>query len=193
MDLAVAVPAVVVAAPVMAGVSAAVWATMGRPILFRQRRVGHDEREFEIWKFRTMRTAPVEASPADDHKRITRLGALLRKTSLDELPQLVNVIRGDMSLVGPRPLLTRYLPRYSRRQRQRQRVMPGLTGWAQIHGRNSVSWEEKFEHDVWYVEHWNPLLDAAILARTVTALVRANGVSAEGHATMPEFMGSDAD
>ncbi|HHO50008.1 MAG TPA: sugar transferase [Deltaproteobacteria bacterium] len=189
MDLSVAVPAVILLSPVMAGASVAVLVSLGRPILFRQTRVGFAEREFRIYKFRTMRPGNPDASPDEDHLRITRLGALLRSTSIDELPQLFNVLKGEMSLVGPRPLLTRYLPRYSPRQRRRQEVMPGLTGWAQIHGRNSVGWDEKLEHDVWYVEHWSPWLDVSIVLRTALKVLQASDVSAEGHATMPEFMG----
>jgi len=175
---------------VLAASAGAVWASMGRPILFRQERVGQGERVFRIVKLRTMRPAPPEASPDDDAARITRVGQFLRDTSLDELPQLFNVLAGDMSLVGPRPLLVRYLPRYSARQRRRHDVLPGLTGWAQIHGRNTVDWGEKFERDVWYVEHWSVRLDLEILAKTAVMVLRRDGVSAEGHATMPEFRGT---
>ncbi|MEN0063759.1 MAG: sugar transferase [Myxococcota bacterium] len=192
LDLAVAVPAVTFTAPVMMTVAVAIYATMGRPILFRQARVGHRERTFRIWKFRTMKPGPADASPDDDHLRITRLGAFLRATSLDELPQLFNVLRGEMSLVGPRPLLERYLPRYDAIQRRRHEVMPGLTGWAQIHGRNAMNWATKFEHDVWYVDHWSLGLDLAILWRTLTVVAQRRAVSAEGHASMPEFMGTEA-
>ena len=187
MDLTVAVPALVAAAPLMAGAAVAVAASMGRPILFRQPRAGKDGEVFEILKFRTMRQGAPDASPDDDHLRITRVGQFLRDTSIDELPQLVNVIRGDMSIVGPRPLLVRYLPRYSAEQRRRHEVLPGLTGWAQVHGRNAVSWEEKFAHDVWYVDHWSPWLDLRVLLKTVGKLADRRGISAEGHTTMPEF------
>jgi lipopolysaccharide/colanic/teichoic acid biosynthesis glycosyltransferase len=167
---------------------------MGRPVFFRQERVGKDERRFRITKFRTMRQADDDGvAPDEDHLRITPLGRFLRDTSLDELPQLVNVLKGDMSLVGPRPLLVRYLPRYSPLQRRRHEVLPGLTGWAQIHGRNAVSWDEKFARDTWYVEHWSPVLDLKILVRTAIIVARREGVSAEGHATMPEFLGPEAD
>lgn len=189
LDVAVAGTALTALSPVLAGTGLAIWATMGRPVVFTQERVGRGGRVFRITKFRTMRPAPPDASPDQDHLRITPLGRFLRASSLDELPQLVNVLRGDMSLVGPRPLLVRYLPRYSERQARRHEVLPGLTGWAQVHGRNTVGWDEKFEKDVWYVEHWSPLLDLRILARTALTVVRRDGISAEGHATMPEFMG----
>jgi len=194
VDVAVAGAALAVLSPVIAGTAMAVLATMGSPVFFRQERVGKDERRFQITKFRTMRPAdPDEVAPDEDHLRLTRLGRLLRATSLDELPQLVNVLTGDMSLVGPRPLLVRYLPRYSERQRTRHEVLPGLTGWAQIHGRNAVSWEDKLERDAWYVDHWSPLLDLKILARTALTVARREGVSADGHATMPEFMGNSGE
>jgi lipopolysaccharide/colanic/teichoic acid biosynthesis glycosyltransferase len=189
LDVAVASGAMAAAAPVMAAAAGAVWLTMGRPVLFRQERIGRGERVFRIVKFRTMRPAPPEASPDQDEARLTVVGRLLRATSVDELPQLVNVIRGDMSLVGPRPLLLRYLPRYSARQRRRHEVLPGLTGWAQVHGRNTLGWDEKFERDVWYVEHWSPWLDVRIIGRTVRMVAARQGVSAAGHASMPEFMG----
>jgi lipopolysaccharide/colanic/teichoic acid biosynthesis glycosyltransferase len=193
VDVAVSGAALALLSPVLAGTAVAVLATMGRPVFFRQERVGKDERTFRIVKFRTMRPADRDqVAPDEDHLRITPLGRFLRDTSLDELPQLLNVLAGDMSLVGPRPLLVRYLPRYSAAQRRRHEVLPGLTGWAQIHGRNSVSWDEKFARDTWYVDHWSPVLDLKILVRTALIVVRRDGVSAEGHATMPEFMGSEA-
>ena len=170
------------------GTGVAVRVSMGSPILFRQDRVGKDEAIFRIYKFRSMRDPAYPGEP--DEARLTRVGRFIRSTSLDELPQLLNVLKGDMSLVGPRPLLVRYLPRYSPRQRLRHSVLPGLTGWAQVSGRNSLSWEEKFEHDVWYVEHWSVGLDLKIALRSVKAVLRRSGVSAEGQATMSEFMGS---
>ena len=127
-----------------------------------------------------------------DAERLTRVGAFLRATSIDELPQLWNVLRGEMSLVGPRPLLMQYLARYSPEQARRHDVLPGITGWTQINGRNTLSWEEKFALDVWYVDHWSPWLDVKILAKTVARVLAREGISSEGHATMPEFMGSDA-
>jgi len=161
---------------------------MGSPVLFRQQRVGQDESIFQIYKFRSMRDPAYPGEP--DEARLTRVGRFIRSTSLDELPQLINILKGDMSLIGPRPLLVRYLPRYSARQRLRHSVLPGLTGWAQVCGRNSLSWEDKFEHDVWYVEHWSIGLDLKILLRTIGSVAKRSGVSAEGQATMSEFMGS---
>lgn len=125
-----------------------------------------------------------------DSERLTKVGAFLRATSIDELPQLWNVLRGDMSLVGPRPLLMQYIPRYSAEQARRHDVLPGITGWAQINGRNALSWEEKFAFDVWYVDHWTPWLDLLIIAKTAARVIKREGISSEGHATMPEFMGS---
>lgn len=189
-DIAVASAALVATAPVMAGTGVAVWASMGRPVLFTQQRVGRDDQVFRILKFRTMRAPRDPGNPEPDAQRITRVGRFLRRTSLDELPQLVNIVRGDMSLIGPRPLLVRYLPRYSATQRRRHEVLPGLTGWAQVNGRNASSWERKFADDVWYVDHWSLRLDARILFRTVSTVLRRDGVSAAEHVTMPEFMGS---
>ncbi len=164
----------------------------GSPVLFRQRRPGLDGEVFGLIKFRTMsnaRDAHGELLP--DAERMTRFGNFLRRTSLDELPELLNVLRGEMSLVGPRPLLVDYLPLYSERHRRRHEVRPGITGWAQVNGRNSVSWPERLEMDVWYVEHVSPWLDLKILLSTVAIVFRSRGVSAEGHATMPRFLGSD--
>jgi lipopolysaccharide/colanic/teichoic acid biosynthesis glycosyltransferase len=191
VDRAAGAVGLVVAAPVLLGAAAAVRVTMGSPVLFRQKRPGRGERTFEIVKFRTMREATDAAgNPLSDAERLTPVGRWLRGTSIDELPQLWNVARGDLSLVGPRPLLVRYLPRYSPEQRRRHEVMPGITGWAQINGRNAISWEEKFALDVWYVEHWSLALDARILLETVGRVLRRDGVSSDGHATMPEFQGT---
>lgn len=173
------------------GVGAAVWATMGRPILFKQLRSGLHGRPFYLYKFRTMtdaRNAGGQLLP--DEQRLTRLGRWLRATSLDELPELWNVLKGDMSLVGPRPLLMEYLERYTPEQARRHEVKPGITGWAQVNGRNALSWEEKFRLDVWYVDNWSLWLDLKILFMTVLKVLRREGISAEGYATMPEFMGS---
>ncbi|HEY6563685.1 MAG TPA: sugar transferase, partial [Pirellulaceae bacterium] len=164
---------------------------MGKPVLFSQLRSGQNGRPFVLHKFRTMRNPEgSEGNAADDAQRLTPLGAWLRRYSLDELPQFWNVLRGDMSLVGPRPLLTRYLERYSAEQRRRLESRPGLTGWAQINGRNALTWEEKFACDVWYVEHQSWGLDLQILVRTLLGIFGGKGVSAQNHATMPEFMGS---
>lgn len=193
VDRAAGLVGLVVAAPVLVGAAVAVKATMGSPVLFRQRRPGRGERVFDIVKFRTMREATdAEGRPLSDAERLTPVGRWLRATSVDELPQLWNVLRGDISLVGPRPLLVRYLPRYSPEQRRRHDVMPGITGWAQIHGRNAISWEEKFALDVWYVDNWSLALDARILIETVGRVLRRDGVSSDGHATMPEFEGTPA-
>lgn len=163
----------------------------GSSVLFRQKRPGLGGRVFEILKFRTMReSVGADGAPLPDDERLTRVGRALRAASIDELPQLLNVLRGDMSLVGPRPLLVQYLPRYSARQARRHDVKPGITGWAQINGRNAISWKQKFELDVWYVENWSLLLDFKILALTAAKVVRRTGISQSGQATMQEFMGS---
>lgn len=164
-----------------------IWVRMGRPILFRQVRTGWHGRPFELIKFRTMRPG---TGNQPDAERLTLLGRVLRATSLDELPQLFNVARGEMSLVGPRPLLTQYLPLYTEEQARRHRVRPGITGWAQINGRNALSWEQKFALDVWYVENRSFWLDLQILWTTLTKVVRREGISQDGHATMEVFRGN---
>jgi len=165
---------------------------LGAPVLFRQKRPGKDGKPFELVKFRTMSDArDPEGNLLPDEQRLTRLGRRLRRFSLDEWPQLWNVLKGDMSLVGPRPLLMEYLGRYSAEQARRHSVKPGITGWAQINGRNAVSWEERFRLDVWYVDHWSLWLDLRILAATVWLVLRGKGISWEGHATMPKFMGTE--
>lgn len=177
--------------PVMTMVALAIRLSLGRPVFFFQKRAGLRGRIFTIWKFRTMRDAfDSSGRPLPDAERLTRFGEMLRKTSLDELPQLINVLRGDMSLVGPRPLLSRYLDRYTSRQARRHEVLPGITGWCQVRGRNSLSWEDKFELDVWYVDHWNLGLDLYILLQTVATVLRRDGISHGDDATMPEFMGT---
>ena len=173
-------------APVAGGVALAIRLSMGSSVLFRQLRPGLAGEPFELMKFRSMRVAPGQSDAA----RLTPLGRLLRSTSLDELPTLWNVWRGEMSLVGPRPLLMAYLDRYTETQARRHDVKPGITGWAQVNGRNAIDWQRKLALDVWYVDHWSLLLDLQILARTVWQVVRRDGISAEGHATMPEFTGS---
>ena len=187
MDLTLALAGLLVAAIPMAVIAVAVRLTMGSPVLFRQRRPGLNGELFDVLKFRTMRNG--SGSDAD---RITRLGAFLRKSSLDELPELLNVVRGDMALVGPRPLLPAYLERYSPEQARRHEVKPGITGLAQVSGRNALDWDDRFRLDVTYVDTWTLALDARILARTLRSVVKREGISAEGHATMPEFMGSAA-
>jgi lipopolysaccharide/colanic/teichoic acid biosynthesis glycosyltransferase len=185
VDIVVSLLGLVVAAPVMAGVALAVAASMGRPVLFRQVRPGRDEAPFTLLKFRTMTGA--DALRRADAERLTRLGRWLRRTSLDELPSLVNVLRGDMSLVGPRPLLTRYLPYYTDRERSRHAVRPGLTGWAQIHGRNLVGWDERLALDAWYVEHRSMRLDLLILARTAGTVLFGRGVVEAPTTVMPDL------
>ena len=190
-DFVAAATGLVVTAPILAVASVAVRASMGSPVFFVQTRPGLDERPFQLVKFRTMRNANgPDGEPLSDAERLTRVGRFLRATSIDGLPQLYNVLRGDMSLVGPRPLLMRYLPRYSTRQARRHLVRPGITGWAQIHGRNAITWKQKFDLDVWYVEHWSLALDATIVARTVWRVLGRDGIASDGHATMPEFMGT---
>jgi sugar transferase EpsL len=177
--------------PVLVVVSMTVLLHLGSPILFCQTRSGLHGKLFMLRKFRTMR--PPRASEdllATDSVRLTRLGRFLRSTSLDELPTLWNVLRGDMSLVGPRPLLPEYLPLYTSHQMRRHEVKPGITGWAQVNGRNAISWEEKFELDVWYVDHRSFLLDLKILCMTVWQVVARRHIAADGHATMPPFRGA---
>jgi lipopolysaccharide/colanic/teichoic acid biosynthesis glycosyltransferase len=187
LDIVASATALIVLAPVMLCTALVVRIGLGRPILFRQGRPGKDGRPFAIIKFRTMRAA---APGESDEARLRTVGSLLRSLSLDELPELVNVLRGDMSLVGPRPLLTQYLDRYTPEQARRHEVKPGITGWAQIHGRNAVDWEDKFRYDVWYVDHYSLSLDLQILLATVWKIARREGISAPGHATVREFMGS---
>ena len=192
LDLSLTVPALLVLAPVGAAVGALARMKLGAPVLFRQDRPGRDDEIFELIKFRTMSTerdSTGELLP--DDRRLTSFGKALRSASLDELPTLWNVVRGDMSLVGPRPLLVQYLDRYTPEQRRRHEVQPGITGWAQINGRNALTWDEKFDFDLWYVENVSLRTDLAILFRTVAQVLGQSGISAEGHATMPEFMGSD--
>ncbi len=193
LDLAVAVPAIVMAAPVIAAAALAVRVTIGAPVLFRQQRPGLHGRPFQVVKMRTMTTA-TDAGGAllPDEQRLTTLGTVLRKLSIDELPQLWNVVEGSMSLVGPRPLLMQYLARYSPEQARRHDVKPGITGQAQVHGRNTLSWDEKLAFDTWYVDHVSFAVDVGILAKTALQVVRSDGISAAGHVTMPEFMGSQA-
>lgn len=190
LDLAVTVPAAVLSLPVQALIAVAVRRTMGRPVLFRQERPGLHGQPFTMVKFRTMRDPDPTTRLDDDADRLTGLGRLLRATSLDELPSLWNVVRGDMSLVGPRPLLVRYLPRYSAEQARRHEVRPGLTGLAQVSGRNALSWERRLELDVEYVDHHTLRGDLRILAATVGKVLRREGVTGEDSATMSEFMGS---
>lgn len=190
-DLAFAIILFIVLSPVMLVCALMVYLSMGKPVFFKQLRAGQHGKAFCLYKFRTMTDDRDEkGNLLPDGLRLTPLGKFLRRTSLDELPQLINVIKGDLSFVGPRPLLMEYLPRYTPQQARRHEVKPGITGWAQINGRNAVSWEEKFELDVWYVDHRSFWLDMKILFRTVIEVLRQRGISAPGTDTMPEFMGS---
>jgi len=177
--------------PVYVVVSLLIWIKMGRPILFRQLRPGYKEKIFGIYKFRTMtdeRDENGELLP--DEERLVGIGKFIRSTSLDELPQLFNVLKGEMSFVGPRPLLVEYLPLYNDRQRKRHEVYPGITGWAQVNGRNAISWEQKFEYDVWYVEHQSFWLDMKILWMTFLKVVKRSDISSDTAVTMEKFQGS---
>lgn len=189
LDLTVGVMALVMGSPVLAAVAIAVRRSLGSPVLFRQERAGRDGHRFLLVKFRTMRAPdPGEEGPDFDGGRLGPLGRFLRASSLDELPSLANVVRGDLSLVGPRPLPVRYLPRYDAVQVRRHEVKPGLTGWSQVHGRNDLSWDEKHRLDVWYVDHASFRLDLRILLMTVGRVWRRQGISHHDHATMPEFL-----
>lgn len=190
-DVFVALCALVLLAPVLLVVALLVRVKLGSPVLFSQVRPGAGGQPFTMVKFRTMRDAvDNQGNPLPDDQRMTRLGHVLRATSLDELPELWNVLKGDMSLVGPRPLLMEYLPLYSKEQYRRHDVRPGVTGWAQVNGRNALSWDEKFKLDVWYVENRSFWLDMKILVLTVKKVLVRDGISAEGQATMERFRGS---
>ena len=190
VDVVVAALALVILSPLMALIAAAILVTMGPPVLFRHRRLGLAGREFTLLKFRTMRGRPPGPGAAlDDERRITPLGRALRAVTLDELPELVNVLRGDMSLVGPRPLLPEYRDLYTPQQWRRHEMPPGMAGPALAAGRNALSWDEKFAADVAYVDRWSLWLDVKVLVLSVWRVLRREGVSAEGHATMPRFEG----
>jgi lipopolysaccharide/colanic/teichoic acid biosynthesis glycosyltransferase len=191
-DASVATVALLLLAPVFAVIALFVWLSDGRPIFFRQLRPGYRGKPFLLAKFRTMRNPVNTPDPRFDEQRLTRMGRILRSVSLDELPQLWNVLRGEMSLVGPRPLLMQYLDRYTPEQARRHEMRPGITGWAQINGRNTTTWPERLACDVWYVDHWSMGLDARILLRTVLQVLKREGISAKGCATMPEFMGKQS-
>ncbi len=191
IDVVGAVVGLIVLFPFLVITAIAIWVRMGTPIIFKQMRPGLNGKPFYMYKFRTMTNEKDEQGCLlPDEQRLTRLGRFLRSTSLDELPELFNVLKGDMSLVGPRPLLMRYLDRYSTVQARRHEVKPGITGWAQVNGRNAITWEEKFALDVWYVDNCSFWLDIKILAMTMIRVFRREGISAEGEVTMPEFMGN---
>ncbi len=191
-DLIATAVGMTVALPVMSVTALLVWLKLGSPILFCQKRPGLGGEIFTLCKFRSMLNAVgADGNPLPDEKRLTTFGAWLRSTSLDELPELFAVLSGKMSLVGPRPLLVQYLERYSPEQMRRHEMKPGITGWAQVNGRNALSWEEKFALDVWYVDNWSFWLDIRILWLTVRRVLRREGISGGGEATMREFMGTD--
>jgi lipopolysaccharide/colanic/teichoic acid biosynthesis glycosyltransferase len=191
-DLLVTLLGLVIILPLMLLISLPVWIFLGTPVLFRQQRPGYKGRPFITYKFRTMtnRTG-LDGNLLPDAERLTPFGRFLRSTSLDDLPQLFNVLRGEMSLVGPRPLLMQYLKRYTPEQMRRHDVLPGITGWAQIHGRNTLDWEEKFRLDVWYVDNWSFRLDLKILFLTPWKVFKREGISQPGHVTAEEFKGSE--
>ncbi len=190
-DLLLVALSLPLALPLLVMVALMVWLKLGLPVLFRQPRPGYKGRVFTLYKFRTMtETRDGSGKLLPDEQRLTRLGGWLRRTSLDELPELFNIVRGEMSWVGPRPLLVQYLNRYSPEQMRRHNVLPGLTGWAQLNGRNALTWEEKFQLDLWYVDHGSVLLDCRILWKSLFCVLCGRGVNAPGQATMPEFLGS---
>ncbi len=188
-DILLGIPALIICLPVMVVIGTLVRIKMGRGVLFKQRRPGLSGKAFVMLKFRTMKNLSVNALDLPDARRITKLGKFLRSTSLDELPELINVVKGDMSLVGPRPLLMQYLNRYTPEQKRRHNVKPGITGWAQVNGRNALTWDEKFALDLWYVDHQSVSLNLKIIAMTVWKIFKREGISHPGEATMNEFMG----
>ncbi len=191
-DIVASIIGLLLLAPVIAAVAFQIRRKLGSPVLFRQVRPGKDGKPFEMIKFRTMRDAiGKDGNPLPDSERMTPFGSFLRSASLDELPELWNVLKGDMSLVGPRPLLMEYLPLYSKEQYRRHDVRPGITGWAQVNGRNAINWEEKFKLDVWYVDNHSLWLDLKIIYLTVKKVLVRDGISAEGEVTMSKFTGSD--
>jgi len=192
-DIALTMLGLIVLAPVIAVVAFLVRRTLGAPVFFRQERLGRNGERFAVYKFRTM-TDGRDASGAllPDARRMTRLGNFLRESSLDELPELLNVLKGEMSLVGPRPLFVHYAERYTPEQMRRHDVRPGLTGWAQVNGRNAISWEQKFAYDLWYVAHQSLLLDVKIIGMTLRKVLQRAGISEAGHVTMSEYMGVQA-
>ncbi len=191
LDVLVAAAALLLLSPVLAAIALLILQKLGSPVLFRQVRPGLDGKPFKMTKFRTMRDAvDANGKPLPDSERMTPFGSFLRSSSLDELPELWNVLKGDMSLVGPRPLLMEYLPLYNPEQYRRHGVRPGITGWAQVNGRNALSWEDKFKLDVWYVDNRTFWLDLKIICMTINKVLVRDGISAEGEATMPKFTGT---
>lgn len=191
LDLLLALPGLVLISPILLIIAILVRWRLGSPVLFRQTRPGYKSQLFAVYKFRTMTDTRDETGKLlPDKERLSKLGQFLRSFSLDELPELFNVLRGEMSLVGPRPLLVQYLERYSAEQARRHDVLPGITGWAQVNGRNALTWEDKFRFDVWYVDHWSFGLDLKVLGITLWKAVTREGISQPGHATAEEFYGS---
>lgn len=191
LDLVLSAVALLLLSPVILVVAILVRCNLGAPVIFCQERPGKDEEIFKLYKFRSMTDAcDAYGELLPDELRLTRFGRFLRSTSLDELPELWNIFKGDMSIVGPRPLLVKYLPLYNEEQRHRHDVTPGLTGWAQVHGRNLCSWEEKFDYDIWYVDHVSFILDLQIIFLTVKSVLKREGISSEDSATMEEFTGT---
>lgn len=193
-DLVLTIPGFILISPLLLLVSILVRIFHGSPVIFHQERPGYKNKLFTVYKFRTMTNKrDQKGNLLPDVERMTTLGKVLRAFSIDELPELVNILRGEMSLVGPRPLLVQYLERYSDEQIRRHDVLPGITGWAQINGRNTIEWQDKFRYDVWYVDNWSLWLDIKILALTLWKVIRREGISPEGHTTAPEFMGNLAE
>jgi len=187
-DLVLTLVGIIFLSPFLLIIAGLVWFYHGRPILFHQRRGGYRGRVFEIYKFRSMTEAlDAHGNPLPDTQRLTRFGKFLRSTSLDELPEMINVLRGEMSWVGPRPLFAHYLDRYTPEQARRHEVLPGITGWAQINGRNTLTWEDKFKLDVWYVDHASLWLDIKIIFLTIIKIFQREGINQPGHATAKEF------
>ncbi len=191
LDLVASAGALVVLSPLLAGVAAAVKVKLGSPVIFRQPRAGRDGKTFHIYKFRSMTDARgPDGELLPDGERLTPFGKMLRKTSLDELPELFNILKGEMGLVGPRPLLTKYVPLYTKEQARRHEVRPGLTGWVAINGRNTRSWEERFEQDLYYIENYDLFLDLFVIWKTVAVVVSRENVDPIGMVTMPDFQGT---
>lgn len=194
LDMTVASGMLATSWPIFVSAAILIKKQMGSPVFFRQTRPGKGGVPFQALKFRTMKDAyDAQGQPLPDSERLTDLGRFLRRTSIDELPQLFNVLRGELSMVGPRPLLMRYLERYDSDQLRRHDVLPGLTGWAQVNGRNTTAWQQRFAQDVWYVDNWSLLLDAKIIAMTAWKVVKREGINQQGHETMTEFLGNTGD
>lgn len=194
LDFFLSLLLIVVLSPMLFLLHLLIRVNLGKPALFAQQRPGKNNKVFILYKFRSMTDKKDDnGEMLPDRDRLTAFGQFLRKTSLDELPELYNILKGDMSFVGPRPLLVRYLDRYTPEQARRHEVKPGLTGWAQVNGRNAISWEEKFKLDVWYVDHWSLGLDLKIMIMTLVIVLKRSGISAEGEATMGEFMGESGE